>query len=81
MYVSLLSLISLFGMQGRGETNRQVYLASAPTKPITHSSSSTSALSNPLTLDPSVPAKVLKAVREAKVHQTIKDLDNHLEDS
>jgi hypothetical protein len=63
------------------ETDGQIYLGSSPTKAITHSSSSTSALANPLTVDPSVPAKVLKAVREGKVYQTIKDLDNHLEDS
>jgi hypothetical protein len=68
-------------MWGRGETDRQIYLASAPTKSVTHSSSSSSALPNPLTLDPSIPAKALKAVRDGKVHQTIKDLDNDLENS
>ena len=80
MYVFL--LLSRYQTMGsKRSADGQIYLASAPTKIITHSSSTTSALPDSLTLDPSVPAKVLKAVREGKVHQTIKDLDNSLENS
>lgn len=63
------------------EADGQIYLASAPTKPITHSSSPTSALPSPLNLDPSIPGKVLKAIREGKIHKGIHDLDDHMEDS
>jgi chorismate-pyruvate lyase len=67
---------------GEGVLMRQVYLASNPSKAITAASTSAlSALPSPFTLDSSIPATVLKAVREGKVHRSIKDLDDHLEDS
>jgi len=55
---------------------------SAPLKPLPHPTTSTSSpLPEPFTLDPSVPEKVLRAIREGRVFRLVRDLDDHLEDS
>lgn len=57
---------------------KQIYLASSPSKALDNTADS---LPSSFQLNADAPAQTLKAVREGRIHRTLRDLDNHLEDS